>query len=760
MTNIPEALSQALAGSYAIERQLGAGGMATVWLARDLRHERAVAIKVLRDDLAESLGRKRFVREIRLAAGLNHPHILPLYDSGEAEGFLFFVMPVMQGQTLRSRLAEEGRLPVEIAVRIASEVADALDYAHRHDVVHRDIKPENILLHEGHAIVADFGIGKALAVAAIEPAMFTQVGVTVGTPAYMSPEQAAGEEVDGRSDLFALGCVLYEMLTGDVAFSGATAQATIAKRFFHTPPAVSETRSEVSTSLCDAVARLLAKAPDDRYTSGAHLIEQLRTPSGAPPLHARPLTSNATVETVIAPNSIAVLPFVNMSADAENEFFSDGLTEELLTDLSRVQSLRVTSRNSSMSYKGTTKSVREIGRELGVRHVLTGSVRRAGNALRITAQLVEVRNDAQLWAEKYSGTMDDVFDLQERVSRAIVDALNVTLSPEESDRLSDRPIADARAFELFLLARQELRQYNVERAMPHLERAIAIEGEVPALRALRAQALLMRVRSGIDRSEAIMSAVDAAARALIADAPDRAYGHALLGYLCYETGDLKAGVQSLRRAMELDPVDADVHFFLGISLIAAGQHEEAYRLSQHVLKIDPSSSLAGMLDGVATWFVGRPEDGISSIERALALEPESVIHRWAMAYHYLLVNRLADAKRQAAWLEDRAPQLPYTQQMLALIAALDGRTDEARAHIARIDMSALDSHHMFHLAESMIMSGDLARGTELFEQAVNGNFYPHDFFAYYCPFLQPLRGSPAFKRIVDTAARRVAEFRR
>src|SRR5688572_15967586 len=200
---------QALGNRYAIDRELGAGGMATVYLARDVRHDRDVAIKVLNAELAESLGRQRFVREIRMAAKLNHPHILPLYDSGECDGFLYFVMPVMQGQTLRSRLEAERTLPIDDAVRIATEVADALDYAHRQDVVHRDIKPENILLHEGHAVVADFGIGKAIVAAASATGQaFTQIGVTVGTPAYMSPEQAAGGHVDGRSDLFALGCVM------------------------------------------------------------------------------------------------------------------------------------------------------------------------------------------------------------------------------------------------------------------------------------------------------------------------------------------------------------------------------------------------------------------------------------------------------------------------------------------------------------------------------------------------------------------------
>ena len=368
-------LTAALAGRYRVERELGAGGMATVYLAHDVRHDRDVAIKVLNAELAEALGRQRFVREIRMAAKLNHPHILPLHDSGECDGLLYFVMPVMQGQTLRDRLTLDRTLPVDEALRIATDVADALDYAHRHDVVHRDIKPENILLHEGHAVVADFGIGKAIVAAASESSTFTQIGVTVGTPAYMSPEQATGDDVDGRSDLFALGCVLYEMLAGEVAFAGATAQATIARRFVYSPPPVSEKRDDVSPEVGELVDRLLAKAPADRFATGAQVVATLRTATTSGPRAVTPRPTETPAE-----KSIAVLPFTNMSADADNEFFSDGLTEELITDLSGVKALRVTSRNSSMQFKATTKTPPEIGRALGVRYLLTGSVRKNASA--------------------------------------------------------------------------------------------------------------------------------------------------------------------------------------------------------------------------------------------------------------------------------------------------------------------------------------------------------------------------------------------
>src|SRR5690606_20588052 len=264
--------------------------------------------------------------EIQLAARLSHPRILPLFDSGEAGDTLYFVMPVVRGQTLRDRLATQAPLPVEEAVRIASEVADALDYAHRHDIVHRDIKPENIFLHEGHAVVADFGIGKALLGATAEVSPVTQIGVIVGTPAYLSPEQAAGDPVDGRSDLFALGCVLYEMLTGEAAFVASSTPALIAKRFMYSPPPIAVTRADVSPAIEAAAARLLQRSPEHRFATGADVVAALRSQQPASP------GASATDER--HERSIAVLPFANLSSDADNEFFSDGLAEELITDLS------------------------------------------------------------------------------------------------------------------------------------------------------------------------------------------------------------------------------------------------------------------------------------------------------------------------------------------------------------------------------------------------------------------------------------------
>ena len=755
MTGALDRLRNVLADRYRVERKLGAGGMATVYLARDLRHDRNVAIKVLHAEVSESLGRQRFVREIKLAARLTHPHILPLYDSGECDGLLYFVMPVMQGQTLRDRLEAERTLPLDDALRIATEVADALDYAHRQDIVHRDIKPENILLHEGHAFVADFGIGKAFAAAATESATVTQIGVTVGTPAYMSPEQATGEALDGRSDLFALGCVLYEMLTGEVAFSGTSAQATIARRFIYSPPSVSEKREEVSADVAELVGRLLEKSPADRYATGAQVVTTLRTATTSGPRALTPRPETSSTE-----KSIAVLPFTNMSPDPDNEFFSDGLTEELTTDLSGVKALRVTSRNSSMQFKATTRTPREIGCTLGVRYLLTGSVRKAGNALRITAQLVDAEKDTPLWAEKYSGTMDDVFDVQERVSRAIVAALEVKLTSSEDSRLAARPIQNARAFELYLQARAEMRRYgmSLDHAQMLLERAVEIEGNSPPLRALRAFMEFSKVRGGTATDLRPLDVAESEARALIELMPDAPYGHALLGFVGYERGQLKDAARHLTRATELDPADPDVLFILVITVQAAGQIESAYALSKRFYEVDPLSPFSGAMLCCSSWFSGHLGRHLDTMERALSLDPENPIIHWALGYTYALIGRSRDAAAQAAWMVGHTPELSYTAQLSALVDAVEGRREAALATLARADVTLLDAHQTFHMCESYAMAGETARALTLLESAVDHGMYPYRFYAEFCPFMAPLRGLPEFDRIVAKAVRRVAEF--
>ncbi|MDX1579960.1 MAG: serine/threonine-protein kinase, partial [Gemmatimonadota bacterium] len=397
-------LEDALSDRYRVERELGEGGMATVYLAEDLKHGREVALKVLRPELA--LAGDRFLREIRVTAGLQHPGIVPLYDSGEAGGLLYYVMPFVEGESLRDRLDRENRIPLAAALDIARAVASTLAYAHGRGVVHRDVKPANILFSQGQPLVADFGIARAVDAAA--ESRLTATGHSVGTPAYMSPEQAVGEEeVDERSDVYSLGCVIHEMLTGEPPFVAPTLQAMIAKRLTEPPPTVADAPADVAAML----RRSLATRPVDRFATAAELARQLVELAAAEQTRA----SRERDATPADPGpSIVVLPLENLSPDPDNAFFADGLTEEIISDLAQVRDLRVISRTSAMRYRDTDKDLPTIARELDVRYVLEGSVRKSGNAVRVTSQLIEAVSDDHLWSGKFGGTLDDVFEIQER----------------------------------------------------------------------------------------------------------------------------------------------------------------------------------------------------------------------------------------------------------------------------------------------------------------------------------------------------------
>ena len=735
-------LTAALADRYLLERELGAGGMATVYLAHDLKHDRKVAVKVLREEIAAAVGAERFLSEIKTTANLQHPHILALHDSGEADGFLFYVMPFINGESLRDRLDREKQLPLDDALRITRDVADALDYAHRAGIVHRDIKPENILLSESHAIVADFGIARA--VTASENTRLTQTGQVVGTPAYLSPEQVGDEPVDGRSDLYSLGCVLYECLTGELPFTG-TMMAMLAQRMTNQPPSIRSKRGDLPAQLDQVISKAMATQSADRFRSGREMAAALSA-SVAPGL--------ATDR-----RAIVVLPFANHSPDADNEYFSDGLTEEVINDLASIKSLRVISRTSAMRLKGTDKDVRTIGRELGVRYVLEGSVRKAGNSLRITAQLIDAETDTQVWAAKYGGTMDDVFELQERVAREIVGALGITLTSDEARRLSHRSIENVHAFELYLQARQELRRYgnSIDRGMALLRRAIEIEGETPPLQALAAWAKVAEVRSGLapDSARALAEA-ETVANSLIVRVPDAPYGHALLGFICYERGKMANAVRHFRAALEREPNDADALFYTGICYIASGQNDRAEAAANRLMASDPLSPLAWMLAGLPPWFAGKAAAGIPSLQRSLEMDPESLIGRWTVGYAFTFVGNLPEAARHAEVMREKAPDMPYTRQLLALVAAVTGKQAAALEYLDGV--AGLDGHHKFHLAEAFAMAGAADRALDLLEQAVDEGFHPYPFIAEHCPFMVPLRGMPRFEEIAGRARRLTAEF--
>jgi serine/threonine-protein kinase len=686
-------LDAGLANRYRIIRELGTGGMATVYLARDLRHDRDVALKVLKPDVSESLGRDRFVREIRMAARLTHPHILPLYESGEAlsesstgPSLLYFVMPVMQGQTLRDLLREQQQLPVDQAVRLSAEVADALDYAHRHDIVHRDIKPENILLHEGHAMVADFGIGKALAASAgqrsadgardLSAFALTQTGVVIGTPTYMSPEQASGDDVDGRSDLFSLGCVMYEMLTGAPPFTGDTIQATIAKRFIHTPPEASTVRVAVPRALSQVVTRLLAKTPGDRLSSGARVVEALRSGEAQPAPPRQPDTS------------VAVLPFTNMSADPDNEFFSDGITDDVIVALTPVKGLKVAARTSSFAFKGKNAELAAVGATLGVRTVLQGSVRRAGNRVRVTVQLMSASEGTQLWSERFDRDLDDIFAIQDEIARGIVDQLKVTLGLDhKTTQLVARPTDDLEAYQLYLRGREAayLRsQSSLRRAIEYFRQALARDANYARAHLGLAEAYLgLGVYQYIPTLEAAREA-ETALEAAERLRPDLALVHVHWGQLkLYLRPDWHETGPHFERALAIDPNEPLAHAYVAYLNAMLGNLDVSKAAAARAIAADPLSLFIRAVSVMGFPPVGIPgADSVAALaahETALAMDPNSVIHLWMSAV------RLADFGRHDEALSRLVRAIELTQRgplMVGLYARglmLAGRREEALA---------------------------------------------------------------------------------
>ena len=674
-------------GRYTVERELGRGGMATVYLADDLKHHRQVAIKVLRPELGSLLGPDRFAREIRIAAALNHPHILPLHDSGAAGGRFYYVMPFVAGESLRQRLAREGPLPIDEAIRIIRQVASALHYAHLQGVIHRDIKPETILLHEGEALVADFGIALAADAAAGE--RLTKTGLMVGTPEYMSPEQAAGERtLDARSDVYSLGCVLYELLAGEPPHTGATARMVIAKRFTEPAPRVRRLRPAVPPAVEQALVRALAREPGDRFPSAAAFADALTAPAPGGP----------------RPPSVAVLPFLNLSADPENEFFADGITEEVIAQLSKIRSLKVISRGSVMGFKKRERDLREISAALDVETLLEGSVRRAGDRVRIVAQLIDALTDRHLWAETYDRQLTDIFAIQTDVALQIAAALKAELSLDERTRIHREPTADVRAYQLYLQGRHCYTRYteeSIRKGIDYFRQAIAADHHyaLAHVGVALAYAELAAGQGGgtVRPDEAYHQGMEAVTRALALDG-DLGEAHAVLALLRMVHDFDWAGAEAqFKLALELSPGGADIYDHYGWLCAALERYDEALALVQRAQELDPLTHRAD----VATTLLraGRHGEALQAALRCIEFEPEYGRGRSTLGWAYLK-NGMPD--EGLAELERSVRLVPGNTLYLAQLGeayGLAGRPEQAREVLGRLqEMSRERYVSPYHMA--------------------------------------------------------------
>jgi eukaryotic-like serine/threonine-protein kinase len=706
-----ERLRAVLAERYAIERELGRGGMATVYLARDVRHDRPVALKVLHADLAATLGPERFQREIRMAARLQHPHILTVHDSGDAGGQLWFTMPFVEGESLRDRLRRERQLPVTDAVRIAREAAAALDYAHRHNVVHRDIKPENLLLTgEGQVLVADFGIARALAGG--QDTALTETGTSIGTPAYMSPEQASGERVlDGRTDIYSLGAVLYEMLAGEPPFTGPTAQAIIAKRFTGEIPGLRKARPSVPDDVEQAITRSLAMLPADRFATAAEFAKALEggpatgrvnaEGGGSVPTEAANTARAPAAASASRParglvllglgfllglgvlfawrrshvggeadpgtvKTIAVLPFDNLGT-SEDEYFSDGMTDEVRGKLANLADLRVTARSSSSEYKKTSKRPQEIGRELGVDYLLTGTVRwekdASGKRARVSPELIEVATGATTWQQPFDAKLTDVFQVQADIAGRVADALNVALGSSQKESLAERPTANLAAYDAYL--KGEAASHGVDtpdpfrlgQAIGFYEQAIALDSTFLEAWVQLARAHAGRYYTGTPDPAGAIAARRAAERAL-ALAPDRAEGRLAMGdYYSFVTTDPARALAEYEAGLKVAPGRAELLVGAAFAEQGLGRWHAALQHLDRAQALDPRSVLTARRRATTLLWLRRYPEALAAADRALALQPTNLILGLGKTMAVLARGDLEGAR---AWIRSAPTEIEPT----------------------------------------------------------------------------------------------------
>jgi serine/threonine-protein kinase len=677
---------------YRVTGKLGEGGMGVVYKAEDTELKRTVALKFLPGHVLEDEEeRARFVHEARAAASLDHPNICIVYEIGRAEGHEFIAMAYVEGATLKERI-EAGPMKPSEAVNVAVQVADALREAHDHGIVHRDIKPANIMITaKGRAKILDFGISRSAALTKI-----TKTGTTLGTVAYMSPEQARGEGADSRSDIWSLGVVLYEMLTGRLPFEGDYDQAIVYGILNRDPEPISGSCPDAPPELEGILRKTLAKEPDERYQQAVDLLEDLKPLSGVLEVRAgrselektdagAPESDSERTEVEVGDTrvipSIAVLPFVNMSPDPENEYFGDGLAEELINALAQIEGLRVAARTSAFRFRGGEADIREIGDRLGVSTLLEGSVRRAGNKVRVTAQLISVADGYHLWSSRYDRELEDIFVIQEEISLAIVKQLKVKLAVGEIDKpIVKKYTENLDAYSLFLKGRYYWYKLTAEgwsKSMEYFEKAIGID---PTFAPAYAWLSISRQSQAFwgDRSprEVIARSRELAETAIrMDDSIAEAHSSLAVTHFVYDW-DADAADREFQRSLELAPADALARVNYALILMTRNRKDEAMAQARHARKLDPLSGTIAAWTGVMPCYVGRYDEAIEQLEQAVPLAPDYWQLHYSLGEAYLHASKSDEAIEASRKAVDLSGGASVALVNLACALYLSGRSGE------------------------------------------------------------------------------------
>ena len=731
--------------------------MSRVFLAEERALCRRVVVKVLSPDLAAGVNFERFKHEILLTAQLQHPHILPVFTTGETEGLPYYTMPFVEGESLRVHLMRAGAMPIAGAVSILRDVARALEFAHAKGVVHRDIKPDNILLAGNTATVSDFGIAKALLAshAVTVSAPRTDLGIVIGTPLYMAPEQAAADAgLDHRVDLYALGCVAYEMIAGEPPFAGSVA-SLIRAHIVDVPPPIVTKRADVPEALAVLVERCLQKDPDDRPASAREILEVLDNLVSA---HTR--GPGSMVETEVP--MIAVLPFVVVTAGQETDHFADGLTDEVITDLSMIKTLRVISRQSAMRLKGSDKDLRTIARELGARYVLTGSIRRAGSSLRITAQLVDARTDAQLWADKFHGALEDVFEIQERLSRQIVDALRLRLTPTEDRRLAQRPIGDLRAYQVPTCSRAKRSGASIH------NRSTTRSSSSGARRTLSVTTSCCSSPRGSSTgsmstwasypcrsTDEYLRKAEGCAAKVFALNPESSKGHGLRGAIRHNRADPNGAARDYKKALVLDPNDPEALLWLGYHYAVSGRPDLARALMDRLQQVDPLTSINLTMYGMVAMFDGNYPEALTWTQRSVDIDPANPTPRMMHALMLAANGRREEGVAMLDAVAGDTSAMAWARLAPAMACALRGERDELLRIMTPELRAAAEWDEIFAwwAGDCFALVNEADAAIDFIERAVEFGFINAPWLWQYEPFLASLRSEPRFGRLMEGVRR-------
>jgi len=770
-----EHLRATLGGRYRVERELGHGGMAVVFLAEDVKHRRRVAIKLLRPELSAALGADRFLREIEIAAALQHPHILPLFDSGQADGLLYYVMPFVEGESLRQRLIREPQLPLDVALQITREVGSALQYAHDHGVVHRDIKPENIMLSGDQAVVADFGIARALEAAS--PERLTESGIVVGTPQYMSPEQATAGTVDGRSDQYSLACTLFEILVGQPPFTGRTTHAIIARHSLEPVPSLRVVRQTVPLGVESAIMRAMAKVPADRFPTVHRFVEALASPGAASTattvsagqsrgwgahlsrrlmvgllvtmllavaawwltIGNRGLPGHAVSHGVAA---IAVLPFDDVAGDPDSSYLGEGMTEGLTADLAEIGSLKVISRSSGAAVQAATRSLGELAKDLGVDALVKGSIRKMGDSVRINVRLLQARDSTLLFARDYQGVMGELPDLQRQITLGITAAARAHVQSAERNRLDVRRKVDQRAYDAYLRGRFFLDRGELDRARKLFEDAREIAPDwAPPYVGLANYYAAIPFYSNVSPVDVLPRAREALQQALRLD-ETLAEAHAVNAYIrAYYEWDWRSAEQEFRRALELRPNYADAYFSYSRFLASRRRFDEAIAQLGRAVELDPLSLSLQSNRALLDYFAGRYRQAERRLRDVLQSDSADVLAKWGLALVQEQQGKLKDA---IALLQPISGSSLNRKSSLGHVYAVAGDTARARGILSDLRQAADQSYvpsYWFALVYAGL--GDRGQALQYLERAYQER---STVLAYLLidPRLAPLRNDPRF----------------